>query len=66
MHLADYEGGDITFTYLDHRSKSYKDLTLNQTKMMLRILSYIPKKHFNMNRYFVFLSNRLGFISTLK
>ncbi|MCD9496599.1 hypothetical protein GLP20_17185 [Photobacterium carnosum] len=34
--------------------------------MMLRILSYIPKKHFNMNRYFVFLSNRLGFISTLK
>ncbi|MCD9527841.1 hypothetical protein GLP13_15650 [Photobacterium carnosum] len=27
--LADYTGGDVTFTYLDHRSKSYKDSTLS-------------------------------------
>ena len=57
--LADYTGGDVTFTYLDHRSKRYKDLTLNQTEMMLRILSHVPEKHFKMIRYFGFLSNRL-------
>lgn len=57
--LADYTGGDVTFTYLDHRSKSYKDLTLSQTEMMLRILNHVPEKHFKMIRYFGFLSNRL-------
>ena len=57
--LADYTGGDVTSTYLDHRSKSYKDLTLSQTEMMLRILNHVPEKHFKMIRYFGFLSNRL-------
>ncbi|PLS40839.1 IS91 family transposase ISVsa21, partial [Carnobacterium maltaromaticum] len=57
--LVDYTGGDVTFTYLDHRSKSNKDLTLDQTEMMLRILSHVPEKHFKMIRYFGFLSNRL-------
>ena len=52
--LADYASGDVTFTYLDHRSKSYKDLTLSQTEMMLKILSHVPEKHFKMIRYFVF------------
>ncbi|HIF9114777.1 TPA: transposase, partial [Photobacterium damselae] len=32
---------------------------LNQTEMMLRILSHVPEKHFKMIRYFGFLSNRL-------
>ncbi|WP_235860979.1 transposase, partial [Photobacterium phosphoreum] len=57
--LADYTGGDVTFTYLDHRNKSYKDLTLSQTEMMLRILNHVPEKQFKMIRYFGFLSNRL-------
>ncbi|PSW27703.1 IS91 family transposase ISVsa21 [Photobacterium phosphoreum] len=57
--LADYAGGDVTFNYLDHNSKKYKDLTLDQTEMMLRVLSHVPEKHFKMIRYFGFLSNRL-------
>ena len=57
--LADYTGGDVTFTYLDHRIKSYKDLTLSQTEMMLRILNHVPEKHFKMIRYFCFLFNHL-------
>ena len=59
VRLADYAGGDVTFTYLDHNSDTYKDLTLSQTEMMLRILSHVPEKHFKMVRYFGFLSNRL-------
>ncbi len=57
--LADYTGGDAMFTYLDLRRKRNKDLTLDQTEMMLRILSHMPEKHFKMIRYFGFLSNRL-------
>lgn len=58
--LADYTSGDVTFTYLDHRSKSYKDLTLSQTEMMLRILNHMPEKHLKMIRYFGFYRTVYG------
>ncbi|OBU42131.1 hypothetical protein AYY26_20265 [Photobacterium phosphoreum] len=60
--LADYIGGDVTFTYLDHRNKSYKDLTLSQTEMMLRILNHVSEKHFKMIRYFGFAAMMKAFL----
>ena len=57
--LAHYFGGDVTFEYLDHNTATHKTLQLEQTEMMLRLLSHVPEKHFKMIRYFGFLSNRL-------
>ena len=56
--LKEYIDGGVIFTYLDHNSKKYKDLTLSQEDMMLRVLSHVPEKNFKMIRYYGFLSTR--------
>ncbi|PSW04418.1 hypothetical protein C9I89_13940 [Photobacterium lipolyticum] len=56
--LKHYDGKDITFVFLNHRTKQYETDTLTQESMILRINDHIPEKHFRMLRYYGFLSNR--------
>jgi len=57
--LTHYHGGEVSFTYLDHRTKTHKRKTLDQKEMVTRILSHVPEKHFKMIRYYGFLANRV-------
>ncbi|KPW16767.1 ISPsy3, transposase, partial [Pseudomonas amygdali pv. aesculi] len=58
--LAHYtSGATLSFTYLDHRTKTYQQETLSQTDMLRRGVQHIPEKHFRMIRYFGFLANRV-------
>ncbi|PHX25426.1 hypothetical protein AO282_16295 [Pseudomonas amygdali pv. morsprunorum] len=58
--LAHYtSGATLSFTYLDHRTKTYQQETLSQTDMLRRVVQHIPEKHFRMIRYFGFLANRV-------
>jgi hypothetical protein len=57
--LAHYHAGEVSFTYLDHYTKTYKTQRLTQKEMVTRILSHVPEKHFKMIRYYGFLANRV-------
>ncbi|RMM82815.1 transposase protein, partial [Pseudomonas savastanoi pv. glycinea] len=50
--LAHYtSGATLSFTYLDHRTQTYKQETLSQADMLRRVVQHIPEKHFRMIRY---------------
>ncbi|MBT2375378.1 IS91 family transposase [Pseudomonas fluorescens] len=58
--LAHYtSSATLSFTYLDHRTKTYQEETLSQADMLRRVVQHIPEKHFRMIRYFGFLANRV-------
>lgn len=57
--LTHYHGGEVSFIYLDHRTKAHKRKTLDQQEMVERILSHVPERHFKMIRYYGFLANRI-------
>ena len=57
--LAHYHAGEVSFTYLDHYTKTHKTKTLTQKEMVARIVSHVPEKHFKMIRYYGFLANRV-------
>ena len=58
--LAHYtNSATLSFTYLDHRTKTYQQESLSQVEMLQRIVQHIPEKHFRMIRYFGFLANRV-------
>lgn len=57
--LRHYSGQNITFRYLDHTSKSYKNLTLSSEAFIARFIQHIPDENFRMIRYYGFLANCL-------
>jgi hypothetical protein len=57
--LKHYSGNEITFRYLDHRTKTYRNLTLTSEQFIARFVQHIPDKDFRMIRYYGFLANRI-------
>ena len=57
--LRHYDGHEVTFNYLDHTTKSRKNLTLTAEQFIGRFVQHIPDKNFRMIRYYGFLANRL-------
>lgn len=50
--LAHYtSSATLSFTYLNHRTKTYQEETLSQADMLRRVVQHIPEKHFRMIRY---------------
>ena len=49
----------ISFTYLDHKTKTYKKSNLNTEEFIMKFIDHIPDVGFRMIRYYGFLSNRL-------
>ena len=54
----DFQGGLVTFDYLNHRNGRTESLILSPEALIERMIEHIPDKHFKMIRYFGFLSNR--------
>ena len=57
--LRHYDGNEITFSYLDHKTKNYKKLTLSSEEFIARFVQHIPDEGFRMIRYYGFLANRI-------
>jgi len=57
--LRHYDGNEVTFTYLDHTTKTYKKLTLSIEEFIGRFVQHIPDEGFRMIRYYGFLAHRV-------
>lgn len=57
--LRHYDGNEVTFRYLDHKTNKYKNLTLSKEEFIGRFVQHIPDEGFRMIRYYGFLANRL-------
>lgn len=57
--LKHYSGNEITLAYLDHRTKTYRNLTLTIEQFIARFVQHIPDAGFRMIRYYGFLANRV-------
>lgn len=57
--LRHYDGNEVTFSYLDHKTKTYKKLTRSIEEFIGLFVQHIPDEGFRMIRYYGFLSNRL-------
>ena len=57
--LKHYDGFNITLRYLDHKTKTYRNLKLTTEKFIARFIRHIPDKGFRMIRYYGFLANRV-------
>ena len=57
--LKHYSGNEITFRHLEHRTKTYRNLTLTSEQFIARFVQHIPDKDFRMIRYYGFLANRI-------
>lgn len=56
--LRHYDGNEVTFSYLDHKTKIYKKLSLSIEEFIGRFVQHIPDEGFRMIRYYGFLANR--------
>lgn len=57
--LRHYDGYEVTFSYLDHTSKTRKKMTLTTEEFIGRFVQHIPDANFRMIRYYGFLANRV-------
>ena len=57
--LRHYDGNYISFTYFDHKSKTFRKFKLTVEEFIARFITHIPDIGFRMIRYYGFLSNRL-------
>ncbi|MEE9451596.1 MAG: IS91 family transposase [Gammaproteobacteria bacterium] len=57
--LKHYDGQEVTFQYLDHYTKTYRDFKLSAQQFIARFIRHIPDTGFRMIRYYGFLANRL-------
>jgi hypothetical protein len=57
--LKHYNGNSISFSYLDHKTKTYRRFTLSVEKFIARFVQHIPDLNFRMIRYYGFLANRV-------
>ena len=56
--LKHYDGNEVTFKYLDHVTKTYRNFHLTVAEFIGRFVQHIPDINFRMIRYYGFLSNR--------
>jgi hypothetical protein len=57
--LKHYDGNDVTFTYLDHNTKTYRQFKLTSDEFIGRFVQHIPDIGFRMIRYYGFLAHRV-------
>lgn len=57
--LRHYDGHEVTFRYLDHKTKTYKNKTLPNESFIRLFIQHIPDVGFRMIRYYGFLANRI-------
>jgi len=57
--LKHYDGYEVTFKYLDHTTKTYRNFKLNAEQFIARFIQHIPDKGFRMIRYYGLLANRV-------
>jgi len=57
--LRHYDGHDITFTYLDHTTKTYRNLKLPVDQFIARFIQHIPDVGFRVIRYYGLLAHRV-------
>ncbi len=57
--LRHYDGNDVTFTYRDHNTKTYRNLTTSVDDFITRFIQHIPDVGFRMIRYYGTLANRV-------
>src|SRR3990167_3086037 len=58
--LRHYDGHEVTFSFLDHTSKTRQKMTLTAEEFIGRFVWHIPDVGFRMIRYYGFLANRVG------
>ena len=56
--LQHYNGQDVLFSYLDHRTKTSRYLEIDVFNFIDRLTQHIPEKRERLIRYFGFLANR--------
>jgi hypothetical protein len=57
--LKHYDGYQVTFKYLDHSSKTYRQFKLTAEQFIARLIQHIPDTGFRMIRYYGFLAQRI-------
>jgi hypothetical protein len=57
--LRHYDGNSVSFRYLDHSTKTYRNFTLSVEQFIGRFIQHIPDLGFRMIRYYGFLANRV-------
>lgn len=57
--LKHYDGFEVTFKYLDHNTKNYRNFKLTAEQFIARFIQHIPDTGFRMIRYYGFLANRV-------
>lgn len=57
--LKHYDGNEVTFNYLDHNTKTYRNFKLTTEQFIGRFVQHIPDIGFRMIRYYGFLAHRV-------
>ena len=57
--LKHYDGKEVTFRYLDHKTSKFTNETLDINEFLDRFTQHIPPKGFRLIRYFGFLANNV-------
>lgn len=57
--LRHYDGNEVTFNYLDHKTKTYRNFKLSAEQFIGRFIQHIPDIGFRMIRYYGFLAHRV-------
>ncbi len=57
--LKHYDGFNITLRYLDHKTKTYRNLELTAEQFIERFIQHIHDEGFRIIRYYGFLANRV-------
>jgi len=57
--LRHYDGNEVAFKYLDHKTKQYRRFTLTVEHFIARFIQHIPDIGFRMVRYYGFLAHRV-------
>ena len=57
--LKHYDGNEVTFSYLDHNTKTYRKFKVSAEQFIARFVQHIPDLGFRMIRYYGFLAHRV-------
>lgn len=57
--LKHYDGNEVTFKYLDHKTKTYRSFKATTEEFIKRFVQHIPDIGFRMIRYYGFLAHRV-------
>ena len=54
--LKHYDGKEVVFNFLNHRTKKHKDFHCSADEFIRRFIQHIPEKNFRLIRYYGFLA----------